>query len=165
MSPEAEAVGLAQSWNSLSDPIVPMVMCIQADDPSVFWRRMTMFLAVKCCRYVIQWISTGTASTCICQYDFAGISFFFLSGRTIHYRQHMQRNKNTSVKWTATRSGSCKLPSRLGKRQTLKPAKSQHITHNKPSAKKLFTNSKHSSSIFTEQTVMSNNVQIHTIVA
>ncbi len=25
MSPEAEAVGLAQSWNSLSDPAVPMV--------------------------------------------------------------------------------------------------------------------------------------------
>ena len=47
--------------------------------------------------------------------------------------------------------------SRLGRRQILKPAESQHVKQNKPSTCQLFIRSKHSLSI--EQS--SNNVQIH----
>ncbi len=87
-----------------------------------------------------------------CLVGIAWLSFFFFLGGRESYSLHIHATKETaSVKWKAIRSRSCKLPSQLGKRQTPKFVESQHVKQNKPGTCQLFTNSKHSLSISTEQ--------------
>ena len=64
---------------------------------------------------------------------------------------HTCNRKIATVQWDTICSRSCKLPSELRKRQTLKFTESQHVKQKKPGTCQLFTNSKHSLSFFAEQ--------------
>jgi len=61
--------------------------------------------------------------------------YFFWAGELFITHTCNERNHNCQIE--AVRSLSCKLPSQLGKRQTQKPAKGQHVKQNKPYAQQL----------------------------
>jgi len=72
--------------------------------------------------------------------DTLAIDFYFLFFGRESFSLHIHATKETTS-----------VPHKLGKRQTKKPAKSQHVKQNETSTCQLFTNSKPSLSIATEQ--------------
>lgn len=82
-------------------------------------------------------------TVCVCVW-FA----FFFERESFSLHLHMSA---TSVKWKAICSRGCKLSLHLGKMQTQKLTKNQHVKQNMLSTCELFTNSKPSLSIVTEQ--------------
>ncbi len=97
-------------------------------------------------------IMAGRLGTSTFGLPLAGIFLVFWAEKLFITHTCNERNHRRQIEGHSQPKLQFDLPSQLGNRQTLKSAESQHVKQNKLSTCQLFTNSKHSLSIFTEQT-------------